>query len=96
MTTEIATNYHLNPNRCALPSDRNIRIRGGVQPDRNDISNRVQEISCNLIEDLTFVRNRPRKYMIKCRNSVRSNRNKNVISGKYIPYFTLISGDAIG
>ncbi len=90
MPCQIPPDHHLNPYRFTQHSNRHIRMRHRHFPVRDNIPGGIQKITGQLIQHLSLVRNRPRKDMIKSRNTVCSHRHHCIVYVVNIPDFPAI------
>ena len=78
-TCEDGADDHLYAESFAFQTHRYHRVGSGQFPVRTDIRCGVQELGCNLVQHLSFIRNTLGQYHIKRRDSVGCHHYKNVV-----------------
>ena len=76
---QISADDHLNSETLALQTYGNHRIRGGQFPVGADIGCGIQELGCNLVQNLTLERNTLGQYNVKGRYAVCGNHDHQVV-----------------
>lgn len=90
--TEITANDHLNWETLAEDTGGNHRIWGSEFPVRADVAGSVQELSGNLVEDLTFARDALWKDNIECGDAVGCHHHQHVVINIInVTYFSVIN-----